>query len=180
MKQIVPVFGKRYLFEHKYLPQMINKWKEDFIQPLMEDKNLLSELFNEFCTQIDGIGSPYSKEEFSTHVVDYGDDVLCVALAFPDPESSPLCRNVFVFFTTGCNDLCYYTLERAQEESEPEEYSHSFICAWFEGAHFNFGRHRVDSQEAMDTCYELFLGSQYARGYLSELDKCRNTASHTG
>jgi len=178
MSQKVSVFGKRYIFEHKYLPQMIYQLKDEFIVPFLKDKNHLSKLFNTFCVQVDGNRSPYRRDEFGVRVVEYDDDVLCIALTFPEPEDTPLCRNAFLFVTEGFENICYYTLERAKEESDPEEYGMSFICAWFEGAHLNFGRHRVDAQEAMDTCYELFDGSRYGLEYILELDKCRNVKSN--
>ena len=176
MGLMIPLTVKRWGFEHRYLPEMIYKDGEDFVIPFFRDKDHLCKLFDAFCIHADGIGSPYSKNEFRTRVVRFDEDVLCLEFTFPDPEESPLCRNAFLFFTEGFDYMCYYTLEKPKDDDLPEmaddEGDFYFMCACVDGAHFNFGLFQFDPHEALFTFYNMFMCSQYGEEYREALEKC--------
>ena len=179
----VPLSIKRWGFEHKYLPEMIYKEGAKFILPFFHDKDHLSKLFNTFCIHADGVESPYRKDEFRVCVVRFEEDVLCLELTFPEPEESPLCRNAYLFFTEELDYLCYYTLERPRDDALPkgadvEENDFSFMCAWVDDAHLNFGMHQIDSQEAMLVFNEMFECSKYAEEYREAIEKCNALKEH--
>jgi hypothetical protein len=151
----------RYMIEHQLLPKWFFNEGEDFIASLLENENMLCQIFNSIYEN-EGIEFPYTPEDFAIIPLNMGNDSYCIMLLFPDPKVEPQCKYSFMFFTPDLTFQAFYTVEVAISFFNHEK--SYFVCEWTKDEmHKNYGQHPIDDiDELIQKCHNWFLESMTA------------------
>lgn len=111
----------RYAFEHQILRDQFFSNPSQLIRILMV-KDGLYEL-SSIISQKMAWNNPYSRENIQVDVLRWNGDINLISIQFPEPEYSPLCYRVHLFFSDDFSTLGYYTIECGIDDN-------AFLCAW--------------------------------------------------
>ncbi len=133
---IVSDVGKaRYEFEHQILRDQFYLHPGQLIQYIMRENGLYQ--FASVIEQKTSWTNPYHAEDLHVDALRWNSDISLVSIELPEPEYTPLCYRIHMFFSDDYSKLRYYTIEISFDGS-------ACLCGWDQnGNHLNY--HRIES-----------------------------------
>lgn len=139
-----------YYFEHKFLPDAFFSEKYDLVISLMQNKNILFEIFQNMCKD-NQIISPYKEQDFNISFLKMDDIWYAIDVQFFEPLESPQCYHAYLFFKEGKSCAGFYTLEKAEDVFG----GFAFLCEWENEMHSNYGLVPTFGREAFDKAFAI-------------------------
>lgn len=144
----------RYFFEHKLLQSWFYENKEQFVGMILQNKRILYRVIGDIF-ESEGLKNPYKEEDFGAEPIRVTDDVLVLKLIFPEPENTPLCHCVYLFFDEGFEKQDYFCVEKGEKTP--------FLCSWdSNGCHQNYGSCTFDEMDNIIRCAEIHMKKHYS------------------
>ena len=107
----------RYCLEHKTLPEALWQNRAQLLLSFLQGKEqVMVELYKQAEKANPEYACPYSAEQFTVCFREYVEDngsVLILKVEMPAPESSPLCRAIYICFAGDQHEDFYFTSELA-------------------------------------------------------------------
>ena len=139
-----------YYFEHQFLPKAFFSEEYDLVASLMQNRNILFEIFQNMCKDSQII-SPYTEQDFKIEFLKMDDTWYAIVITFFEPLESPQCYQAYLFFKEHKACAGFYTLEKAEQGFS----SLAFLCGWENEGHNNYGVVPVIGNEAFEKAFAL-------------------------
>ncbi len=140
----------RYFMEHKALPQALYTNRASLLLNLLRGDKVMSDFYAKAESANPDYNCSYDASQFSVSHREYINEdnaVFIVRIGMPEPESSPLCRAVYICFSGDNYKDMYFTSELAPD-------GQFFLCGWSANdVHLNFGS---TSEDEFARVAELF------------------------
>ena len=114
----------RYIIEHWLLPKLVIDSGRDFITKLLKDKESFMFFISINYFNKEGVGFPYSIDQYKYESAQLADDAYLVTLTMPEPEEDMECYRIHILFDAECSRFMYFATEK-DERSETGE-----LCGW--------------------------------------------------
>ena len=143
----------RYFFEHKMLPNYLEKNPSAFIMGVsIEKEAIINRCFEDLCKSNE-CEYPFKEEDFNVELMklDHEGNTLMIRIDMPKPNISPECKNIFIIFNDDFTKYQYFTIEF------DELVNKDFLCGWKQDSHLNYGIiENSDINEIITKIYMIF------------------------
>jgi hypothetical protein len=141
-----------YHFEHKLLPELFFTQTGAFVSAAIQKKDMLYDFIDSmFRDQKEE--NPYSPLDFIVEPVKLDEDVLALAVMFPQPIAEPLSYAALMLFDPEFEKKRFYSIEMGNDAGD----NMPFLCGWTEdGSHINYGHCSWTFSEVMERCRKMF------------------------
>ena len=141
----------RYCFEHELLPNIFYNDMNNLTKELLENQGyILYSIMYDICEENHFI-MPYEANGYKIFNRKVADNVNIIRIIMPEPDSTPLCYQVYLAFDDACSKGTYFTVERGSNSKE------RFLCSWdTKGGHHNYGTCTKDTGAVEKRIVEVF------------------------
>lgn len=141
----------RYYFEHKMLPNYLDKSPNAFITGVSVEKEaIINRCFKDLC-ESNECEYPFTEQDFKVELIRLDNEILLIKIDMPNPTISPQCNNLIIIFSEDLFKHQYFTVEHN------EIVNGKFLCSWKGASHLNYGVIENDStEEILAKIYMIF------------------------